>query len=207
MHPRRFPVVLRPEAAEFTAATMRTDLETRSFALREPCAADAAGLWRLVRDGGSLDLNSPYVYLLICTDHAATSVVATDEHDEPVGFVAAYRPPPDPDAAFVWQIGVAERARGQGLAKRLLKAMLAREANRDAQELTATVTPDNDASLALFRSVAPELSAQLEEHERFPAEVFPHGHEPEVELRIGPLDARAALTGDLRTLELPDPAL
>jgi L-2,4-diaminobutyric acid acetyltransferase len=176
---------------------MRTDLDTRSHTLREPRPDDAAELWRLVRDGGSLDLNSPYVYLLICSDHAATSVVAADEHDRPVGFVAAYRPPPDPDAAFVWQIGVAERARGQGLAKRLLKAMLSREANRDAKELTATVTPDNAASLALFRSIAPDLSAELHENERFPAEVFPEGHEPEVELRIGPLEARVAASEDL----------
>lgn len=186
---------------------MRTDIDDRTYTLREPRPDDAAGLWRLVRDGGSLDLNSPYVYLLICTDHAATSVIATDEDDELVGFVAAYRPPPDPDAAFVWQIGVAEHARGRGLAKRLLKAMLSREANNDAQELTATVTPDNAASLALFRSIAPELAAEVEEHERFPAEVFPGGHEPEVELRIGPLDARDAVPEDLRTHELPEPTL
>jgi L-2,4-diaminobutyric acid acetyltransferase len=183
---------------------MRTDIDERTYTLREPRPDDAAGLWRLVRDCGSLDLNSPYVYLLICTDHAATSVVAIDEQDEPVGFVAAYRPPPDPDAAFVWQISVAERARGHGLAKRLLKAMLAREANRDARELTATVTPDNEASLALFRSMAPDLSAEVAEHERFPAEVFPDGHEAEVELRIGPLETRAAAE-ELRTHELAEP--
>lgn len=188
--------MLRPGAAEFTVVTMRTDPDTPSYTLREPRPGDAAALWRLVRDGGSLDLNSPYVYLLICTDHAATSVVATDEHDEPIGFVAAYRPPPDPEAAFVWQIGVATRARGQGLAKRLVKAMLSRDANDDAKVLTATVTPDNEASLALFRSLASELSADLEENERFPAEVFPEGHEPEVELRIGPLDVREATVED-----------
>jgi len=169
--------------------------------VREPRPDDAAALWRLVRDSGSLDLNSPYVYLLICTDHAATSVVATDEHDRPVGFVAAYRPPPEPGAAFVWQVGVAGRARGQGLARRLVKAMLSREANRDAHVLTATVTPDNAASLALFRRVASDLSAGVEEHERFPAEVFPEGHAPEVELRIGPLVARVAVAEDLRTHE------
>lgn len=172
---------------------MRNDLDQldqSDIHLREPRPEDAADIWRLVRDSGSLDLNSPYLYLLICTDHAATSVVATDGDDRPIGFVAAYRPPPDPKAAFVWQIGVAEHARGQGLAKRLIKAMLSREANRDVEELTATVTPDNRASLALFRSVAPELDATVEEQERFASEVFPdpRHHEPELELRIGPLD-------------------
>ena len=197
--------MLRREVAGSTAIIMRTDPEVPSYTMREPRSGDAAELWRLVRDSGSLDLNSPYVYLLICTDHARTSVVATDEHDRPVGFVAAYRPPPDPDAAFVWQIGVAERARGQGVAKHLLMTMLSREANRDAGVLTATVTPDNAASLALFRRVASELSAGIEEHERFPAEVFPEGHEPEVALRIGPLAPRGTEVADLRTTEPVDP--
>lgn len=147
-------------------------------------------IWRLVHDGGSLDLNSPYLYLLICTDFAAHSIVAADADDAPVGFVAAYRPPNDPSAAFVWQVGVDQRARGQGLATRLIKGMLARDSNRDATELTATVTPSNEASMALFHGVARELGASVETHERFAAELFPEGHEPELELRIGPLPMR-----------------
>ncbi|MFO7778276.1 MAG: diaminobutyrate acetyltransferase [Nitriliruptoraceae bacterium] len=183
---------------------MRNGSHDTTIRLREPRPDDAAALWQLVRDSGSLDLNSAYVYLLICTDHAATSVIATDAQDEPVGFVAAYRPPPDPDAAFVWQIGVAERARGRGLATRLLRAMLAREANRDARLLTATVTPDNQASLALFHGVAAELSARIDEEERFPSRVFPEGHEPEIELRIGPLEVRGAPAEHLRVSERTD---
>lgn len=183
---------------------MRNGLDDTTIRLREPRPDDAAALWRLVRDSGSLDLNSPYVYLLICTDHAATSVIATDAADGPVGFVAAYRPPPDPTAAFVWQVGVAEQARGRGLATRLLQAMLAREANRDARELTATVTPGNRASFALFRGVAADLSAQVEEEERFPSEVFPEGHEPEIELRIGPLEVRGVPPEHLRVSEPAD---
>ncbi|SRR6056297_336063 len=183
---------------------MRNGSQDTATRLREPRPQDAAAIWRLVRDSGSLDLNSPYVYLLICTDHAATSVIATDAQDEPVGFVAAYRPPPAPDAAFVWQVGVAERARGQGLAKRLLRAMLSREANRDARLLTATVTPDNQASLSLFRSVAADLSARVDEEERFAREVFPEGHEPEIELRIGPLEVRGAPPDHLRMSQITD---
>ena len=147
-----------------------------------------------MRDGGSLDLNSPYLYLLICTDFAATSIVAADADDAPVGFVAAYRPPDDPGAAFVWQVGVAPRARGKGLAKRLLTGMLTRDANRDTTELTATVTPSNEASMALFHGVARDLDASVVTSERFAAELFPEGHEPEVELRIGPLAPRTATT-------------
>ena len=73
---------------------------------RGPAASDAADLWRLARDSGSLDLNSPYAYLMWCTDFADTAVVATDG-DEVVGFVVGHRPPTDPDSAFVWQVAVA----------------------------------------------------------------------------------------------------
>lgn len=162
--------------------------------LRGPRVTDAAPMWELVRDSGSLDLNSPYLYLLICSDHAATSVVATDDDGTLLGFVAAYRPPTDPGAVFVWQVGVATEARGRGLGRRLLLGLLAREANRDARELTATVTPDNAPSLALFRGVARDLGAGIQERERFGADLFPHDadpgdHEPEMEVRIGPLPA------------------
>lgn len=161
--------------------------------LRGPRETDAAPMWELVRRGGSLDLNSPYLYLLICTDHADTSVVATDAEGDLVGFVAAYRPPPDPGATFVWQVGVDPKARGRGLGRRLLLGLLAREANRDARELVATVTPDNAASLALFRGVARDLGANVQESERFASELFPdlpdEDHEPEMELRVGPLPA------------------
>ncbi|MEX2375678.1 MAG: diaminobutyrate acetyltransferase, partial [Dehalococcoidia bacterium] len=75
-----------------------------------PIQHDAAPIWQLVHDDGGLDLNSPYAYLLVCTDFAQTSLVATDATGV-VGFIAAYRPPTRPDATFVWQVGVAKRAR------------------------------------------------------------------------------------------------
>lgn len=171
---------------------MRTDHVTPPSTtpqLRAPEVGDASAIWRLVRDSGALDLNSPYLYLLICTDHADTSIVAVDDDGEVVGFVAAYRPPPDPGAIFVWQVGVAPVARGRGLGRRLLLGVLARPANHDARELVATVTPGNAASLALFRGLARDLGAGIVERERFPSAVFPDpdAHEPEQELRIGPL--------------------
>jgi len=172
-----------------------------AITFRAPVAADAAQLWRLARDSGSLDLNSPYAYLLWCTDFADTSVVAGPEDararsgrdGEPVGFVGGYRPPTDPEDAFVWQVAVAGDQQGRGLGRRLLAAFLARPGNRDARWLTATVTPDNGASLALFRGLATELEVDCHESERFGAELFPAEtgvHQPELALRIGPLPPR-----------------
>lgn len=156
---------------------------------RAPVAEDAADLWRLARDSGSLDLNSPYAYLMWCTDFADTTVVATTG-SQLVGFVGGHRPPNDPECAFVWQVTVDPSQRGAGMGRRLLQAFLERPGNRDARFLTATVTPSNAASLALFRGTAAQLGVDCDEYERFPASVFPAeagNHEPELGLRIGPL--------------------
>ncbi len=160
---------------------MRHDIQ-----LRTPVEDDAAPIWQLVHDDGALDLNSPYAYLLVCTDHAETSLVATDTSGV-VGFVAAYRPPNRPDAVFVWQVGVARRARRRGLARRMLHAMLDQPGNRDIRFVTATVAPDNRPSMGLFKRLARDLRVPFERDERFGADLFPgDDHDPEVEVNVGP---------------------
>ncbi|MEX0704991.1 MAG: diaminobutyrate acetyltransferase, partial [Nitriliruptoraceae bacterium] len=155
--------------------------------LRTPTPDDAAAMWQLVRDDGTLDVNSPYAYLLVCTDYADTSLVATDGRGV-VGFVSGYRPPSQPDDLFVWQIGVHRRARRRGLGRRLLKALLDCPGSEGATSLTATVTPDNEASMALFERFAANLGVPCERSERFAADLFPAGdHSAEFELRIHPL--------------------
>lgn len=98
-------------------------------------------------------MNSVYGYLLLCLHHAPTCVVA-EQDGAVVGFVLAYRPPMQPKVVFVWQVAVLWEARGLGLAKRMLKTLLERDACRQARFLETTVTPSNTASQALFRSLA-----------------------------------------------------
>ena len=86
----------------------------QALTLRSPTVEDAAAIWRLVRDSGVLDLNSPYSYLILCKHFAETCIVA-EEAGVIVGFVTAYRPPITPDVIFVWQIGVAQSVRGRGV--------------------------------------------------------------------------------------------
>jgi L-2,4-diaminobutyric acid acetyltransferase len=158
--------------------------------IRTPRASDAAGVWRLVRESGVLDANSPYAYLLLCTDFAETSAVA--EGPEGVaGFVVGYRPPARPDTVFVWQVGVADTHRGRGLGRTLLDwvvSQTSRASEPGVRFLEATVTPSNEASWSLFRSFAREAGAPLQEETAFAAELFPGAeHEAEVRIRIGPL--------------------
>jgi L-2,4-diaminobutyric acid acetyltransferase len=153
---------------------------------RPPTPKDAAAVWRLVRDSGALDLNSPYAYLLVCSHFARTSRVA-EEEGRLLAFVAGHRRPDVPDAFFVWQVGTAAEARGRGLAKRLILELVAAEQGLGARWLDATVTPSNAASAALFRSVARALGVPCAESVAYPSTLFPEpGHEDEVLFRIGP---------------------
>ncbi len=151
--------------------------------------ADAGSISKLAAESRVLDENSHYCYLLLCRDFAETCVVGC-RGSEVVGFVTAYRPPNRPDVIFVWQIGVAEASRGQGLATGLLSALIAQPACRSTRFLEATVTPSNTASRRLFESFAKTLQVPCSIEEGFTAAQFNHGtHEEEELYRIGPLPA------------------
>lgn len=156
--------------------------------LRPPRPDDAAVIWRALPAIGNLERNSAYAYLLLCSHFADTGIVA--EHDgELAGFVLGYRPPVQPASMFVWQVGVTPSARGHGLAGRMLDAVLARPACAEVRYLTATVSPDNEGSLALFRGFARRRKVPCEEAPCFPGKLFPETHPDENLLRIGPLAA------------------
>ncbi|MGM0574282.1 MAG: diaminobutyrate acetyltransferase [Myxococcota bacterium] len=163
------------------------------IAIRNPTVDDGAAIWRLVRDSGVLDLNSSYMYLLLCSHFDHTSVVA-EMDGEIVGFIMSYIPPRKPDVIFVWQVGVDEKARGHGVASRLLDALAELPACEDVRFLETTVTPSNEPSRKLFRSFGRRHDAEVRVTEFFRVEHFPseHAHEPEELFRIGPFRGESA---------------
>jgi L-2,4-diaminobutyric acid acetyltransferase len=166
-------------------------IDSSEAVVRPPRAEDAAGVSALVGASGSLDANSPYAYLLLCTDFAGSGAVA-EADGEIVGFVLGYRPPERPEAVFVWQVAVREDQRGRGLARALLDDVLARTMPDGVTHLEATVTPSNGASWALFRGFAKRVGAPCREVAAFSSHLFPDGdHEEEVRIRIGPLNPEA----------------
>lgn len=141
----------------------------------------------LIAASPPLDVNSAYCNLLQCTDFAGTCVLAERE-GRPVGWVSAYRPPATPECLFIWQVAVAAEARGEGLAGKMLDALLARPAAAGATALTTTITPDNAASWALFEAFARRHGARLERAPRFERDAhFAGAHETEWQARIAPL--------------------
>lgn len=157
------------------------------ISLRRPVSTDGARIWRLVAACPPLDRNSMYCNLLQCRDFARTSVLA-EMDGEAVGWVSGYRRPDDPSTLFVWQVAVHERARGLGLARRMLLELLGREELRGVVRLQTTITPGNDASHGLFRSIAERQNAAVTESACFDEDRHFEGrHASERLITIGPL--------------------
>lgn len=155
-------------------------------------------MWELARSVG-LDENSPYAYVMWGDYFADTSVVVTDGDGADAalsGFVMGFHPPQHPDTLFVWQVGVAEHARGQGMASRMIDHLIER---LGVDHVEATVTPDNNASAALFRGLTKRHGGTANEVMGYPQEMFPGGHEAEVRFTIGPFDTVATTKDDPQT--------
>lgn len=154
---------------------------------RPPKSNEGLPVHDLIDAGGALDANSLYCNVLMVHHFSATSAVAVNGGNV-VGFVTAYIPPNHADTLFVWQIGVAEAWRGKAIAKAMLLSILDRDICQSVQYLTATITPTNVASWALFESVAHALNTPLSKAPLFDREMhFGGRHESETEIKIGPI--------------------
>jgi L-2,4-diaminobutyric acid acetyltransferase len=161
-------------------------VEPTAIELRRPRATDGAALFDLIAACPPLDPNSRYCNLLHCTHFADTSVAA-ERDGQLVGFISGYLPPRKPDTLFIWQVAAHPQARGCGLGKRMLKHLLARPACAGVRYLDTTVTADNHASEAMFRSLARDLDARVRRHRWFARDAhFGGAHDDEYLLRIGP---------------------
>lgn len=175
---------------------MTNGIQKTAILLRAPTADDAARLHRLVAECPPLDPNSLYCNLLHCTHFSGTSVAAVRQDSQGqehlVGFISGYIPPGQPDTLFVWQVAVAEEARGQRLAARMLDSILERPVCAAARYVDTTITPGNQASWGLFESWARHRGAPTTSKVHFERERHFHGrHDDEHLMRIGPFEMAA----------------
>lgn len=138
---------------------------TRLPRLRRPNATDGAEIWALVKACKPLDENSMYCNL-VQADHFRDTCVVAEMDGEIVGWVSGHMIP-GADALFVWQVAVSPKARGLGLGKTMLLELIERDACDDAAELRTTITEDNEASWALFRSFARAIGGALSDAPHF----------------------------------------
>ena len=127
-------------------------MEINDIRFRPPVAEDGLALNELVARCPPLDTNSVYCNLLQCTHFADTSIAAV-ENGRLIGFVSGYRPPARPDTLFVWQVALDESYRGRGIAKAMLLRLFERLQPQGIRRIETTISPGNQASEGLFRSL------------------------------------------------------
>lgn len=157
-----------------------------SLTLRAPEPVDGPAVSALIGQCPPLDPNSAYCNLLQCA-HFADSCIIAERQGKVIGWISGYRLPSDPARFFVWQVAVHADARGEGLARKMLDALLGRPVNAAAKYVLTTVTEANDASWALFESFARSRDARLIKTPLFEKHLhFAGKHETEWQAEIGP---------------------
>ncbi|MFV8439739.1 diaminobutyrate acetyltransferase, partial [Vibrio owensii] len=99
--------------------------------------------------------------------------ILVEHKGEIAGFVSGYQKPDEPNVLFIWQVAVAPRFRGNGLASQMLERLLKREGLESTNAIETTITKSNDASWALFKKLdaqhgnAGEVTTFLDEKDHF----------------------------------------
>jgi L-2,4-diaminobutyric acid acetyltransferase len=164
-------------------------MQSELVKLRRPVAEDGAALHSVIGSCPPLDTNSLYCNLLQCTHFAATSVVAEID-GALLAAVTGYLVPGNENTLFIWQVAVAEAARGRGLARKMLGEILARPECKNVTYIETTVTESNTASWALFEGFARRANVPLCRSEKFEKSIHLNDQHPsEILARIGPLAA------------------
>ena len=158
---------------------------------RKPRLEDGGALYQLIQDCPPLDVNSSYLYFILC-DHFRHSSVVVECDEKIVGCITGYRRPDKPDTLFVWQVAVHEKMRGQKLAGQMLNELLFRDKPSGISWIETTVSPSNIPSRKLFERWAadqdvPITSVPYLTADDFPASPNSDSHEAEDLFRIGPL--------------------
>jgi len=165
--------------------------EATALTFRHPVSDDGKRVWDLIASCPPLDQNSLYCNLLQCSHFASTCMIAERDGDL-VGWISGYRPPEEPDTLFVWQVAVSENARGLGLAKKMIGALLASDGARGVKRIKTTITESNAASWAMFKGAAKALDAPIAHESFFDRERhFGGRHDTEFLVTIGPFEADA----------------
>lgn len=147
-----------------------------SIGIKTPTKDDAKSIYNLVKNSQTLDLNSQYLYLLLCTHFSSSCRIATHK-DEIIGFCSSYALPQDPSTLFVWQVVVSPAFKGRGIAKEMIKSVV--EVIKP-KHISATIAPSIVASRKLFKKLADEYQSELTVSEFFSSQNFSSSHEEEL---------------------------
>lgn len=131
------------------------------YSLRNVTENDTAMLRSLAKRCPPLDLHTPYTYWAVAKYYPGSCFIL-EQDNQPVGFITALD---TPSKVFVWQIGILENHRRNGLSKILIDAVFA-YARGVYKRLEVTIAEENVASKAAFMSACVKAGAKMEALDR-----------------------------------------
>jgi L-2,4-diaminobutyric acid acetyltransferase len=174
----------------FRGSAISTNIHKQvSYKINNVRIEDGLDIYDLVRSCSSLDQNSNYLYLLLCS-HFDKYTLTAKSNSNLIGFVSAYQHPKHIDTLFIWQIAVLPEYRKLGIASEMLARLIELASSDGLSYIEATVTPSNSASFNMFKKIANLYQTDLKKSVCFPKKLFINGHEEEILLRIGPIKTK-----------------
>lgn len=130
--------------------------------IRGGSEADVAAVHAFVADCPPLTLHTEFTYWVLLRYWGSYCLIA-EEDGMIASVLLAIGTSSAEDLVYLWQIGVAPRARRSGLAQRMLQEFAARASSDGRTRVQVSIAPDNPASLRLFAQLALEQGDELRE--------------------------------------------
>ena len=154
--------------------------------VKHPKLEDANEMWELANKA-NLDVNSSYSYLMMTKFFSDRCFVLKKDDGQVVGFATGFIL--KNDVYFVWQIGIDPEYQGRGLSKELLtQAVDILVKKQDVKFVQATITPENIASMRLFKKLASIHNTFFAVKDGFDEDHFPDDKPGEKLIQVGPLN-------------------
>ena len=157
--------------------------------ITKPNKKYAKYIYELVQESKLLDVNSEYLYLLLCEHFSGTCSIAVCK-EKVIGFVSAYILPEQKNTLFIWQMAVDDEFRGNDLARKLILNIIKREENINIEYINTTISPNNVASQNVFKKLKKSLYTEITSEFFFQLTDFKQEHNKEVLYKIGPFKLR-----------------
>lgn len=162
-------------------------MKLMNIRVKHPILVESNDMWELAGKAG-LDVNSSYSYLMM-TKFFNDRCFVIKENDDVIGFVTGFIL--KDDVYFVWQIAIDPDYQGNRLSQVLLQSAV--ETLMDKHQIKfiqATVSPDNKASMGLFKAISSKYNTFFAVKEGFTENHFPDDKPEEKLIQVGPLDIR-----------------
>lgn len=162
-------------------------MRSMNIEVKHPILVESNRMWELAEKAG-LDVNSSYSYLMMTKFFNDRCFVIKDD-DIVIGFVTGFIL--KDDVYFVWQIAIDPDYQGNGLSQKLLHdAVKILMTKHQIKFIQATVSPENKASMGLFKSIASSYNTFFAVKEGFTESHFPDDKPEEKLIQVGPLDIK-----------------